>query len=155
MLCQKQATRAWTRNYITQYLRDVIICPCPWYLVMVQWASSPHRILPNVSGFEVANTTLPSLSNVNRLKYCDVIIHPYHNFNGNLYDWYNAPDIQGTRALSLLCPNMFTKVPIFFWISLGIGYFVSPVWFHNMIINGWLDLAKVRVTKCQSQHLMA
>ena len=28
-VCQKQVSKAWTSNYIPQYLWDVIICPCP------------------------------------------------------------------------------------------------------------------------------
>ena len=28
-MCQKQVSKAWTSNYIPQYLWDVIICPCP------------------------------------------------------------------------------------------------------------------------------
>ena len=36
VLCQKQLARAWTSNYIPQYLWDVIIFPCPWYLLLIQ-----------------------------------------------------------------------------------------------------------------------
>ena len=41
VLCQKQVSRAGPSNYISQYLWDVITCPCPWYLPLVQhsWRS--------------------------------------------------------------------------------------------------------------------
>ena len=35
LVCQKQASRAGTSNYIPQYLWDVITCPCPRYLLLV------------------------------------------------------------------------------------------------------------------------
>ena len=31
---QKQVLRVGTSNYITQYLWNVITCPCPWYLLV-------------------------------------------------------------------------------------------------------------------------
>ena len=36
VLCQNQAPSAGTCNYIPQYLWDVIICPCSWYLLLAQ-----------------------------------------------------------------------------------------------------------------------
>ena len=39
VLYQKQVSRAWTSNYIPQYLWDVITCPCPWYLLLAQHSS--------------------------------------------------------------------------------------------------------------------
>ena len=30
---QKQVSRTWTNNYISQVMWDVIVCPCPWYLL--------------------------------------------------------------------------------------------------------------------------
>ena len=36
VLCQKQVSRAGRSNYIPQYLWNVIICPCPWYLLLAQ-----------------------------------------------------------------------------------------------------------------------
>ena len=47
-LCQKQVSRAGTSNYIPQYLWDVIICPCPWYLLLVQHSSWYHVIVASV-----------------------------------------------------------------------------------------------------------
>ena len=35
-LCQKQISRAGINNYIPQCLWDVIVCPCPWYLLPTQ-----------------------------------------------------------------------------------------------------------------------
>ena len=32
-------SRTWTSNYIPQILWDVITCPCPWYLLLVQHSS--------------------------------------------------------------------------------------------------------------------
>ena len=50
LVCQMQVSRAGTSNYITQYLWDVITCPCPWYLHLAQhsWytlkrVDSPHK----------------------------------------------------------------------------------------------------------------
>ena len=37
VLCQKQVSKTGTSNYITQYLWDVITCPCPWYLFLAQY----------------------------------------------------------------------------------------------------------------------
>ena len=34
LVCQKKVSRAWTSNYIPQYLWDVITSPCPWYLLL-------------------------------------------------------------------------------------------------------------------------
>ena len=34
LVCQKQVSRTGTNNYIPQYLWDVIIRPCPWYLLL-------------------------------------------------------------------------------------------------------------------------
>ena len=31
LVYQKQVWKAWTSNYILQYLRDMITYPCPWY----------------------------------------------------------------------------------------------------------------------------
>ena len=44
LLCQEQVSRAWTCNYIPQYLWDVIIYPCPWYLLLAQhfWYILPY-----------------------------------------------------------------------------------------------------------------
>ena len=39
-VCQKQVSRAGTNSYIAQYLWDVITCPCPWYLLLVQNSST-------------------------------------------------------------------------------------------------------------------
>ena len=39
VLFQKQASRAWTSNYIAQILWDVITCPCPWHLPLAQDSS--------------------------------------------------------------------------------------------------------------------
>ena len=39
VLCQKQVSRTGTCNYITQYMWDVITCPCPWYLFLAQHSS--------------------------------------------------------------------------------------------------------------------
>ena len=36
VLCQRQASRVVTSDYIPQCLRDVITCPTPWYLLLVQ-----------------------------------------------------------------------------------------------------------------------
>ena len=36
LVCQKQVLRAGKSNYIPQYMWDVIICPCLWYLHLVQ-----------------------------------------------------------------------------------------------------------------------
>ena len=36
MLYQKRVSRAMISNYIRQYLRDEITCPCPWYLLPTQ-----------------------------------------------------------------------------------------------------------------------
>ena len=39
IVCQKQLSGAWTRNYIPQYLWDVITCPHPWYLFLAHESS--------------------------------------------------------------------------------------------------------------------
>ena len=36
----KQVSRTGTNNYISQYLWDVIICSCPWYLILTQYYSN-------------------------------------------------------------------------------------------------------------------
>ena len=38
-VCQKQVSRAETCDYIPQYMWDVIICPCLWYLPLAQKSS--------------------------------------------------------------------------------------------------------------------
>ena len=35
LLYQKQVSKAGTSNYILQHLRDVITCPCPWYMYLL------------------------------------------------------------------------------------------------------------------------
>ena len=42
LVCQKQASRAGTSNYIPRYLWDVITCPC---LDTCFWHTSPHVIV--------------------------------------------------------------------------------------------------------------
>ena len=43
---QKQVSRAGTNNYISQYLRDVITCPCPWYLLLAHNSlNKPHIVV--------------------------------------------------------------------------------------------------------------
>ena len=44
VLLQKQVSMAGTSNYIPQILWDVITCPCPWYLPLVQYPSYATRI---------------------------------------------------------------------------------------------------------------
>ena len=42
LVWQKQVSRAGKINYIPQYLWDVIICPCPWYLLLA--CKSTYRV---------------------------------------------------------------------------------------------------------------
>ena len=39
LVCQKQASRARTNDYIPHYVWDVITCPCPRYLLLVRKAT--------------------------------------------------------------------------------------------------------------------
>ena len=39
LVCQKQVSTAGASNYISQYLWDVITCPCPWYLLLPRKSS--------------------------------------------------------------------------------------------------------------------
>ena len=48
MLCQKQVSRAGTSHCIPQYLCDVIICPCRWYLLLAQHSSVLIYPLPGI-----------------------------------------------------------------------------------------------------------
>ena len=47
VLCQKQVTRAGPVNYVPQYLWDVIICSCLWYLLLAQHSSYDMEIILN------------------------------------------------------------------------------------------------------------
>ena len=49
LVCQKQVSRAWTSNYIPQYLWDVITCPCPWSLILAHTSSSGNKLLVSFS----------------------------------------------------------------------------------------------------------
>ena len=45
-------SRAGTSNYIPQHLRDVITCPCPWYLLVTQrfwivWWPNANKVILN------------------------------------------------------------------------------------------------------------
>ena len=43
---QKQVWRVGTPNYIAQYSRDVITCPCPSYQLLAHKSSIHHEPLP-------------------------------------------------------------------------------------------------------------
>ena len=50
LMCQKQISRTGTSNYIPQYLWDVITCPCPWYLPLVQHSYIFLACLSQING---------------------------------------------------------------------------------------------------------
>ena len=43
LVCQKHISSTGTRNHIQQNLWDVIICPCPWYMLMAHKLSYTRR----------------------------------------------------------------------------------------------------------------
>ena len=55
VVCQKQASRAGTSNYIPQYLWDVITCPCAWYMLLAQ-----HSWFDCLQPSLLQNSSLPS-----------------------------------------------------------------------------------------------
>ena len=73
-VCQKQASKAGTNNYISQYLWDVITCPCPWYLLLVH-KSIYHMKNKIMDGYPI------QIWITNEILMAQVLLSPYLLFS--------------------------------------------------------------------------
>ena len=64
LVCPKQVSMAGTRNYISHYLGDVIICACPWYLLLAYKSSTGNSPLMRRGGWGFSQFIIFSVSAV-------------------------------------------------------------------------------------------
>ena len=118
--------RAWTSNYIPQYLWDVITCPCPWYLLLAEHSSFVHWAIDLCVTWCIGNTGGDKL--------WFIVAHTWLEYNRNnllsyvlKLPWFALNSL--TISTKILTIEL--KLEIFYFIQ-EIFYFIQGTW-NNVV----------------------